>query len=62
MFLQKPSFHVGDKVYLLRSDGTRDGPFFIASLRSTRRCTLSLEDGQAIENGREIGIDDVEAA
>jgi hypothetical protein len=59
--LQKPRFHVGDKVYLLRSDGTREGPYVITSISSIGRCTLGLENGLAVKNGEEIEIDYVEA-
>jgi len=59
--LQKPNFHVGDKVYLLTSGGAREGPYVIASIPSAGKCTLSLENGRAVENGEEIDIDRVEA-
>ncbi|KAH6696607.1 hypothetical protein DL95DRAFT_396645 [Leptodontidium sp. 2 PMI_412] len=60
-YLQKPDFHVGDKVYLLNSSGSRTGPYVIASIPSAGKCTLSLEDGTAVENSKEIDVDYVEA-
>ena len=49
-------------MYLLNSGGSREGPYVIASLLSARKCTLSLENGEAVKNGEEIDIDYVEAA
>ena len=59
---QRPEFHVGDKVYLLNSNESREGPYVIASLPSAEKCTLSLENGEAVKNGEEIDINDVKAA
>lgn len=58
---QKPIFKVGDKVYLSTSGG-REGPYVIASVPSTGRCTLCSEDGVAAKNGAVIDMGDVEAA
>lgn len=49
-------------MYLLNSGGSREGPYVIASLLSAGKCTLSLENGEAVKNGEEIDIDYVEAA
>ncbi|OTA96296.1 hypothetical protein M434DRAFT_67721, partial [Hypoxylon sp. CO27-5] len=49
-----PAFNVGDKVYLLNSDGSRDGPYLIASVPSTGNYTLCLETGASVRNGDEI--------
>ncbi|KAI1104101.1 hypothetical protein F4804DRAFT_206554 [Jackrogersella minutella] len=61
-YVKKPDLNVGDKVYLLDTDGSRKGPYLIASLPSTGKCTLSLENGDAVKNGEEIDANDVEAA
>ncbi|OIW28187.1 hypothetical protein CONLIGDRAFT_706238, partial [Coniochaeta ligniaria NRRL 30616] len=61
-YIERPVFHVGDKVYLLTSSGSREGPYVVASLPSAGACTLSHEDGKAVEGGKEIGIDCVERA
>jgi hypothetical protein len=58
---QKPEFRVGDKVYLRNSSGSREGPYFIASIPSAGKFTLSLENGQPILNGREVEVDYLEA-
>ncbi|PMD61251.1 uncharacterized protein K444DRAFT_611505 [Hyaloscypha bicolor E] len=61
-YVHKPTFRVGDPVYLLNSDGSREGPYEIASLPSAGKCTLSSGSGQPIRNGDEIGTDWVESA
>lgn len=48
-------------MYLLNSSGSRTGPYVIASIPSAGKCTLSLEDGTAVENSKEIDVDYVEA-
>jgi hypothetical protein len=47
-------------VYLLNQDGSREGPYVIASLISPGKCTLSYENGQAVRNSDEIKIEYVE--
>jgi hypothetical protein len=59
---KKPTFHVGDKVYMVNSRGFREGPYLIASLPSTGKCTLSHEDGSVVRNGDEIAVDCIEVA
>lgn len=59
--MKKPNLNVGDKVYLLHTDGFRKGPYLVASLPSTGKCTLSLENGSAVNNGAEMDVNDVEA-
>ena len=50
-------------MYLLRSDGSRDGgPFLVASICSGQTCTPSLENGQAAKGGEEINMAKLEAA
>jgi hypothetical protein len=61
-FSQRPQFHVGDKVYLLGSLGSREGPYVVASVSSAGKYTLSLESGKAIRNGEEVDLDSLEAA
>ncbi|KAH6652850.1 hypothetical protein BKA67DRAFT_567717 [Truncatella angustata] len=31
-----PTYRVGDKVYLLLADGSREGPYLVASVRSAK--------------------------
>lgn len=59
---QASEFRVGEKVYLVGSDGSREGPFLVASVCSGQKCTLSLEDGQAAKGGEEIKMAKLEAA
>lgn len=49
-------------MYLLRSNGSREGPHVIATVSSTGKYTLCREDGKAVENGQEVSLDSVEAA
>ncbi|OTB18769.1 hypothetical protein K445DRAFT_19377 [Daldinia sp. EC12] len=61
-YVQKPEFSVGDKVYLLNSDGSRDGPYIVASVISAGKYTLSLDTGIPVRNGDEISGDELEEA
>lgn len=45
---------------MLNEDGSREGPYVVASLPSPGKCTLSYENGQAVKNGTEIKIEYVE--
>lgn len=58
--VQKPSLTVGDKVYLLDTDGNRKGPYLVASLPSAGKCTLSLENGSHVKDGALIDVNDVD--
>ncbi|KAF2823978.1 hypothetical protein CC86DRAFT_328046 [Ophiobolus disseminans] len=58
---QKRGFRVGDRVYLLKSDGTREGPYLVASTPGTRTYTLCREDGETAYNGVIVGADALEA-
>ncbi|KAK1974693.1 hypothetical protein LZ30DRAFT_607391 [Colletotrichum cereale] len=60
-YAEKPKFYVGDKVYLV-VNGSREGPYLVASIGSVGRCTLSREKGEAVRNGEEIDVSYVEAA
>ena len=53
---QTPKFHVGDKVNLLKGDGSHDGPYLISSITSAEKCTLSLENGEAVGGGEEFDV------
>ncbi|KAF4637038.1 hypothetical protein G7Y89_g1036 [Cudoniella acicularis] len=61
-YLEKPEFHTGDKVYWLNPEGNREGPYWIASVTSAGKFTLSLENGKAVNDGGEVKIDALEAA
>ena len=49
-------------MYLLSSDGSRAGPYVVASVPSAQKCTLSLENGAAVQSGEEIAMAKLEAA
>lgn len=54
---------MGDKVYLINySGGPREGPYLIASLPSSGKCILSLENDKLVRNGEEIDTEYVDAA
>jgi hypothetical protein len=57
---QKPKFKVGQKAYL-HKDGTREGPYLIATITSGK-CTLCLENGEPAKDDEEIELDYLEAA
>ncbi|EFY88847.1 hypothetical protein MAC_05112 [Metarhizium acridum CQMa 102] len=59
---RSPGFRVGDQVYLLLSDGSRDGPYLVATVISAQECTLSLENGQSVGHGEVIPMARLEAA
>ena len=54
-------FRVGDKVYQVGSDGSREGLFLVVSVCSRQKYTLSLENGQAAKDGEEINMAKLEA-
>ncbi|KAK1773054.1 hypothetical protein QBC45DRAFT_115403 [Copromyces sp. CBS 386.78] len=49
-----PEFRVGDKVYVLGSDGSQDGPYLVESVISEKECTLSFENGQTAKDGKAV--------
>ncbi|KAK8055358.1 hypothetical protein PG993_000585 [Apiospora rasikravindrae] len=57
---EKPSFSVGDKVYV-RNGSTDEGPYVIATV-GDGKFTLSLESGEAVRDGSEIDAGDLKAA
>ncbi|KAI1376849.1 hypothetical protein F4677DRAFT_76056 [Hypoxylon crocopeplum] len=61
-YAQKPKFYVGDKVYLINPNGTREGPYLVGSVISAGTCTLSLETGAAVRNGAVINMNSMELA
>lgn len=60
--MQKPKFRVADKVYLLKSDGSAEGPYLVGSVVSSGKCTLSDLDGQSAKKGEEIDMARLQAA
>lgn len=56
-----PSFNVGDTVYYLRSDGSRDGPFMVATPPKGGKCSLCYNDGRPFQNNAPISVDELEA-
>ncbi|KAI1662035.1 hypothetical protein F4813DRAFT_343254 [Daldinia decipiens] len=61
-YAETPEFHVGDKVYLLSSNGSLEGPYLVASVPSRHKCTLSLENGQNAKNGEVFEMAGLQAA
>lgn len=61
-YLQRPAFHVGDKVYFSSPSGAREGPYVVASVSPAGRYGLAEENGQTARNGAEVGLDSLVAA
>jgi hypothetical protein len=53
---------VGDKVKVILSNGSREGPYLVASIPSPGVYTLSFANGQEAQNGDEIEENDLETA
>jgi hypothetical protein len=49
-------------VYILGSDGSHDGPYLVAEVRSAQECTLSFESGRPARDGEVIQMARLEAA
>lgn len=49
-------------MYLLGSDGSRDGPYLVEKVLSSKKCTLCLESSQTAKDGEEIEIAKLERA
>ncbi|KAI0549269.1 hypothetical protein F4679DRAFT_547368 [Xylaria curta] len=64
-YIQRPSFRVGDQVYLLKTSGgsvSRHGPYLVASVHPPERFTICSGDGRTVENGQPIETARLEAA
>jgi len=61
-YSQLSKFHVGDRVKVINSDGSRSGPYLIAFIPSPGVYTLSFANGQKAQDGEEIEENDLEAA
>lgn len=61
-YTQKPVFTVGEGVYLLKVDGSREGPYVVATAPVNGKCTLSYEDGMPFRNNEKINGDDLESS
>jgi hypothetical protein len=59
---QTSKFRVGDKVMVVHSDGSRSGPYYIASVVSVGIYTLSHSNGAVAEEGEAIEEKNREAA
>ena len=59
---QISKYSVGDSVKVIQEDGSRDGPYLVASVPSPGVYTLSWADGQEAYDGEEIEENDLEAA
>jgi hypothetical protein len=51
---------VGDNVYLLKDDGSREGPYLVATAPVAGRCTLCYDDGTPFRNNEEIDVDELD--
>ncbi|KAI6081064.1 hypothetical protein F4821DRAFT_250126 [Hypoxylon rubiginosum] len=60
-YVKRPQFRVGDKVFVINTSGSREGPYFVASV-SGGKFKLSGEDGQSAKNGDEFSLDSLEEA
>lgn len=47
---------------IVNTNGTREGPYLVASIPSPGVYTLSFADGQVAQDGEEIEENDLEAA
>lgn len=59
--LQAPSLKVGDSVYLLNTDGSREGPYLVATAPVSGQCTLCYTNGSPFRNNAGIDVDELEA-
>ncbi|RBA13436.1 hypothetical protein FPRO05_02230 [Fusarium proliferatum] len=59
--VQAPSLKVGDSVYLLNTDGSREGPYLVATAPASGQCTLCHTDGNPFRNNADIDVDELEA-
>lgn len=53
---------MGDSVNVIHLNGTREGPYLVASIPSTGVYTLSFADGREAQEGESIEENDLEAA
>ncbi|SPJ70635.1 uncharacterized protein FTOL_00363 [Fusarium torulosum] len=51
---------VGDNVYLLKDDGSREGPYLVATASVAGRCTLCYQDGTPFRDNEEIDVDELD--
>ncbi|KAH6960406.1 hypothetical protein DER45DRAFT_611343 [Fusarium avenaceum] len=51
---------VGDSVYLLKDDGSREGPYLVATAPVAGRCTLCYGDGTPFRNNEGIDVDELD--
>ncbi|KAF4961383.1 hypothetical protein FSARC_10199 [Fusarium sarcochroum] len=58
---QIPSFTVGDSVYLLKIDGSREGPYIVATAPAAGKCMLCYNDGKPYRDNASISVDELEA-
>ncbi|CVK96576.1 uncharacterized protein FMAN_10917 [Fusarium mangiferae] len=56
-----PSLKVGDSVYLLNTDGSREGPYLVATAPVSGQCTLCYDNGSPFRNNADIDVDELEA-
>ncbi|KAF4423137.1 hypothetical protein FACUT_10605 [Fusarium acutatum] len=59
--VQAPSLRVGDSVYLLNTDGSREGPYLVATAPVSGKCTLCYTNGSPFRNNAGIDVDELEA-
>ncbi|KAF4983466.1 hypothetical protein FZEAL_1195 [Fusarium zealandicum] len=59
---ENTSFIIGDQVYLLRYDGSREGPYLIATAPTGGTCKLWDEQaGAPVQQNADVSVDELEA-
>ncbi|CEI65552.1 hypothetical protein FVEN_g8813 [Fusarium venenatum] len=59
-YAQVSGFTVGDSVYYNGNDGSRDGPFIVATPPVGGKCTLCYSDGRPFQNKAMISLDNLD--
>ncbi|KAF9769358.1 hypothetical protein IL306_013234 [Fusarium sp. DS 682] len=59
--VQVPPFRVGQSVYLLKIDGSREGPYLVATAPVSGQCKLAHADGSPFRSNANIDVDELEA-
>ena len=53
---------MGDSVYLPNPDGTREGPYLVATVTTSGKCALSYNNGAPFRQDQEVSVDELEAS
>lgn len=49
-------------MYLLKADGTREGPYLVATVSTSGKCVLSYNNGGPFRQNQEVSVDELEAS